>query len=360
MNIPKIVLSGGPCAGKTSALARIAQFCQQNGYFPVILPEAATALISSGLNPSRPSFQTFVTKQILQAEEIRLAAAEDGHFGTKPVFIYDRGICDARAYVEEDVFQEALANCGITTVRARDTYDGVIFLDSTAVGAEAFYTHSNNEARGEDLEMARAINARTINAWMGTPHFFHVQNRPGHDFNHKLTECLQALARILGIPEPVENERKFLLTGFQEKDLPEISVPIQITQTYLVSDSNTVERVRTRGQDNHHLYFHTIKRRHYGGGSVEIDRLIDQDEYNRLLRRTDHTRRTIEKTRHCFLAHGHYCEVDVFEQNHQGLILLEIEVHDFTDPVTVPEFLGPYKEVTQDLGYSNHHLARLT
>jgi hypothetical protein len=41
-------------------------------------------------------------------------------------------------------------------------YDSVIFLDSAAEGAEEFYTRSNNAARSEGLEAAKALNKKTL------------------------------------------------------------------------------------------------------------------------------------------------------------------------------------------------------
>ena len=49
--ITRIVLTGGPCAGKTSALARIQNEFSKLGYFVIFVPEAATEAILSGASP---------------------------------------------------------------------------------------------------------------------------------------------------------------------------------------------------------------------------------------------------------------------------------------------------------------------
>lgn len=38
----KIVLTGGPCAGKTTALSKLEQHLLELGYFVFIVPETAT------------------------------------------------------------------------------------------------------------------------------------------------------------------------------------------------------------------------------------------------------------------------------------------------------------------------------
>ena len=358
LNIPKIVITGGPCSGKTTALAAIVQFCQDHGFYPVVIPEAATDLINSGFDRTKPEFQEYVLLKILAEDKLRETAAAIGHFPDNPAFIFDRGLCDGRAYASEEVFDAYLQKVGLSLVDARDRYAGVLFLDSAAVGAEEFYTLANNTARNESIEEARVLNARTFDAWMGTPHFRQIRNKPGQGFHEKITECLQHLARILGVPIPLENERKFVIEHLDANLLPSHTAPIDIVQTYLVSKPGQVERVRARGQHNRHLFFHTIKIGLPRGGSHELERMIDKDEYNDFLIRRDSSLLTIYKTRHCFLYQGHYCELDVFGGHRTGLVMLEIEVHEMTDWVEVPVFLGRYTEETGNKQYSNSYLAQ--
>lgn len=358
MEIKRIVITGGPCSGKTTALAAIAARCQELGYIPIILPEAATQLILSGLDPTRPEFQEYILRDIMHNERIRLDAVRAAGF-TKVVFIYDRGKKDGEAYVGKEIFAAALAKVDLDVVTARDTYDGVIFLDTAALGAIEHYTLENNSARRETPEEAIAINQRTHDAWVGTPHLTVVPNRPGETFEMKIHECLKALARILGVPEPLEKERKFLLHEFDLSKLPDHATPIDIVQTYLVaSDENTVERVRARGQDNRYLYFHTRKIFFAPGEANEDDKLVRQRVYNDLLVRRDHSLLPIHKTRHCFVEDARYFELDVFKAHRDGLVLLEAEVDDMSDEVIVPNYVGAYTEVTEDPTYGNKALAQ--
>lgn len=356
MDIPKIVITGGPCAGKTTALAAICEWCQEQGFSPIIIPEAATNLIGSGLDPTRPEFQEYVIREILHAERIRTDAMAAATV-SKPVFIYDRGLADGAAYVAPETFSHVLERTGLNIVTARDSYDGVIFLDSAAVGAERFYTTDNNDARRETIEEARAINQRTQEAWMGTPHLIPIRNLPGQNFEQKILECLKALARILGVPEPLERERKFLLHAFDRSQLPAHTVSVDIVQQYLVSTTGEAERVRARGQNNHWFYFHTLKRMIAPGEAAETDRMIGHGLYENLLVRRDARKLPIVKTRSCFLHDGRYFEQDTFHAHREGTDLFEVEVHDLSEEIVVPDFLGPYTEVTDDPAYSNYALA---
>ena len=48
VNITRILLTGGPCAGKTTALAAISQDLTQLGYKVLTVPEAATLIMKGG------------------------------------------------------------------------------------------------------------------------------------------------------------------------------------------------------------------------------------------------------------------------------------------------------------------------
>ena len=57
MNLPskkqitKIVITGGPCAGKTTGMSHIQKAFSQMGYAVIFVPETATELITGGVSP---------------------------------------------------------------------------------------------------------------------------------------------------------------------------------------------------------------------------------------------------------------------------------------------------------------------
>jgi len=48
ISITRILLTGGPCAGKTTAMAAISQDLTQLGYKVLVVPEAATLIMKGG------------------------------------------------------------------------------------------------------------------------------------------------------------------------------------------------------------------------------------------------------------------------------------------------------------------------
>ena len=51
MTISKIVITGGPCAGKTTAMSWVQNAFTQMGYRVLFVPETATELITGGVAP---------------------------------------------------------------------------------------------------------------------------------------------------------------------------------------------------------------------------------------------------------------------------------------------------------------------
>lgn len=359
--IPSIVLTGGPCAGKTSALATLAEWLPQVGFKPILVPEAATQFFSSGFPPGslrggNQETQDFILRLARHNEDLYREAAHRLDTSLQPVLICDRGICDAWAYLEEGQFAALLAPHKLSLVAVRDArYTGIIHLRTTALGAESFYTTSNNTVRREGIEDARAIDHRTLEAWIGHPHVAVIENEPGKDFAHKLHQVKQAIARILGIPEPLEIERKYLVAPqFLLKDIPAPSVAIDIEQAYLPNK----ERIRRQGQHGEWVYFHTIKHTLRPGVRSEVERIITRSEYDSLFAGRDRLLHVIRKTRVCFVHARHYCELDIFLDHNDGLVMLEIETHDEHESVSVPPYVPISKDVTHDPSYTNVALAR--
>ena len=61
----------------------------------------------------------------------------------------------------------------------------------------------------------------------------------------------------------------------------------------------------------------------------------------------------------CFLWEQQYFELDLFRDPAEGLVLLEIELDDIDQPVSLPPFLEIDREVTDDPAFLNSELARM-
>ena len=364
--LPIIVITGGPCGGKTTALAKAHQYLQNRGLYPVVIPEMATELISSGLSLSMGTgsglpvadFQEQILKATIE-HTVRFHEAANKLVNVpRVVLLSDRGCMDSVAYMGKEAFVNMVKKLGYEpSDMSERMYAGVIHLQSVAVDKPDVYTLANNAARKESVEEAARLDALTIAAWTGHPHLRVIGNAT--DLEGKIGKMVHEITRILGIPDPLEIEKKFVVGHYDQTKLPEGSVTVDISQTYLqTTPGGDPERVRARTYLGSTTYYHATKRTISPGVRSEIERIISVDEYVRLLGRADTSRRAIRKSRTCFVYNGRYYEVDVFADS-KGLILMEVELNDLSEKVEIPPCVSDAREVTADPAYENASLAKL-
>jgi len=357
-----IVLTGGPCSGKTTAQPYLMQKLADRGIVSVCVQEVATDFIQAGFFPgpmmSNLDFQFHLMSHMVEREERWHKAAHSMNVSQVVLFL-DRGLMDARPYCTEAEFEEISRRLGLFIPDMRDArYDAVFHLRSAALGAREFYTCENNPARREGSpDEAAELDEKTLQAWVGAPHLRVIDNSTG--FDDKLKRLFAGVCQVLGIPEPLEIERKLLIEGVP--DLASLALPqqtVDIEQHYLISDDTTTRRIRMRGQDGYFAYFYTEKEEVSLGVRIERERLISEKEYMRLRQMRDPKREPIHKRRTCFVWHERYFELDVFSGHQEGLVLLEVELGSMDEDVDWPPFLNIKRDVTGEPGFSNQELAR--
>lgn len=179
MELTKIVITGGPCAGKSTALSRIQEEFTELGYTVLFVPETATELINGGVAPwtckTSDDFQKFLMK--LQIEKEKIFELSAGSMSTEKVLIVcDRGMLDNKAYMSQSSFFKTLSDLNLNEVEIRDNYDAVFHLVTAADGAVEFYTTTNNTARTETPEQAIELDRKLLSAWTGHPHLRVIDN----------------------------------------------------------------------------------------------------------------------------------------------------------------------------------------
>lgn len=356
----RIVLTGGPCGGKTSALAHLTEELEKHDARVFRVPEAATLLFTGGISLEDVGadvigFQNTLMRLQMQLEDSYISQAEQ--CGEKSVVLIDRGVLDARGFIDHDTWEALLDLNGWNEVCLRDKrYDAVIHLITAAEGAEEFYSLENNPARSETLEASREVDRKIREAWLGHPHFRVIDNST--DFKEKIQRVTQTVCQVVGVPTPTEIERKFLVSVIPPDS--EWIVPYrdsEIEQTYLLSSNpEQTIRVRKRGSNGSYTYTQTIKYPPKDGQRIEIEKNIRGRDYLNLLLEKDPTRQSIKKTRRTFLWKNHYFELDLFRQP-SDLILLEVELLHIDEEVELPPFLEIVREVTEEKEYQNSHLA---
>ena len=137
--ITKIVLTGGPCAGKTTTNERIEEFFTKVGYAVFTLPEAPTLFIKAGadfLTQDRNLYfeiHKSMMRFLLQMEDSFYEIAEAT--GKPALIVNDRGAMDISAYMDPDDWKRLLRETGHTEDELMNRYKAVFHLCTSAKGA---------------------------------------------------------------------------------------------------------------------------------------------------------------------------------------------------------------------------------
>lgn len=368
----EIVLTGGPCGGKTRGLNYLHKRLTGLGIRVFTVPEFATQLIRYGISDMEKIEKEDIKKYIEIERQILARQIEDRWrynciaklFGDeKCVILYDRGPMDIDCYVPCGEFEKLIKTWGYSVSNLCDSYNAVIHMVTAANGAEEHYTKANNSARRETPEQARAVDQRTLEAWIGHPHLRIIDNSTG--FDAKLGRLYKAVCREIGVPVPVEIERKFLVRPVKniEKILPPSTRKIYIEQAYLLSPKYNHMRIRKRTHRESSTYYKTRKRTISGafsGKREEVEEKIDEQTYLNMMYYKNPKTSVVKKTRYCFIHKHQYFELDAFLEptDAKGLLILEIELMEENEPVLLPDFLKIEKEVTGVKKYTNYEISK--
>ncbi|MBE5808354.1 MAG: hypothetical protein E7317_08440 [Clostridiales bacterium] len=360
--ITRIVLTGGPAAGKTTFVSRILhEFKQEDGWRVINIPETATELISGfGIRPfgncmTMLQFQDFVVADQLHKEKLALDAAqivsEDNI-----LILYDRALLDDKAYITDEEFAQVLARFGLSESEVLAGYDAVIHLVTCAKGAEFAY-NLGNEARTESLESAREMDDRTLRAWSGHSNLKIIDN--AIDFEEKMNRALREVYRILGEPEPQISKRKYLIEMPDLKALVEKykAMPLDMMQTYLTQVNPSIDRrIRQQRNGQNYLYFYNEKHFMDDGTKWDTEKPISEKEYIRYLMQGDSHLHPVYKTKYRMIYRDCRVEIDVYPFSEDRAILFQYTADGKTP---LPPEIRVIKEVTGDPNYKNKQLARV-
>ena len=185
MKPSRIVLTGGPCAGKTT----IAQVLEKAFADRVtVLPESASLLFSGGF----PRWPEVKSLEALQRAIYRVQVELETCYGTRfpqRILVMDRGTVDGAGYWPkgpEDFYRSM--NTAVATELGR--YDLAIYLESA--GREAYdLNRQRNPDRNESWEEAAALDLVTRHQWEVHPRFLVIKNNTS--FSSKIAAVLTAV-----------------------------------------------------------------------------------------------------------------------------------------------------------------------
>lgn len=169
IRLPRIVLTGGPCSGKSTVMEALKK---RFGDRLHCVPEVATIVIGQvGVKPWTGGARNLLSAQrLIYRAQRAFEDASDSQARTdgKTAMLLDRGVGDIRAYLPAGLSLEQLAHTTVEHEFAR--YDLVIVLDSPS--RDVYEAHKgDNAARTETYEAAAELGRRIRDAWEGHPNF---------------------------------------------------------------------------------------------------------------------------------------------------------------------------------------------
>ncbi len=155
-----VLLTGGPGAGKTTALKYILDRREdfaRNNINLIPISETATRLIEfhgCRMN-SLKEFQTAVLTQQMNLEKIIKSACNNPNNKMDTLILCDRGTLDGFCFCPTDMFLSILSTAGISDRELLNGYDYIFHLISPARECPEFYTLSTNKSRIETVDEAK-------------------------------------------------------------------------------------------------------------------------------------------------------------------------------------------------------------
>lgn len=190
---PRIVLTGGPGGGKTTAADL---FRREIGDLVVSVPEAATMLFTGGFpRPDAPLAIVAAQRAIYHVQR-NLEDLQAARFPGR-ILLCDRGTVDGAAYWpdnngdgESDEFFEEM---GTTLEAELARYDAVIFFQTAAAGGDSI--EGNNPVRIEGAKEAIALDRELYKLWSRHPRFVMVPHN--RSFFKKITFGLASIESMV-------------------------------------------------------------------------------------------------------------------------------------------------------------------
>jgi predicted ATPase len=205
----RVVLTGGPGAGKTAVLELIRLFFCEH---VKTLPEAAGIVFGGGFPRNHREAVLQAAQRAIFHVERELESTADSD--NAAVVLCDRGTIDCSAYWigAGDLF----SSVGTTRERELERYDTVIHL-RTPTSPRAY--NQDNPLRIESLAEAAVVDARILQQWSGHPHRFIVDAT--EDFLSKASHVLGLLRNE--VPECCRHHvRTFMWDNETSSDTPEM------------------------------------------------------------------------------------------------------------------------------------------
>lgn len=360
----KIVVTGGPCAGKTTLIAKLKYDLELHDYKVILVPNAQDTLTSMGITDDYTRYyRKLLLKTQLNNEKI---AEKAGSQYNNAVAILDGGIPDQMD--GKDEFKNLLKKHGMSITDAHLRYSVILHMITAAVNALDFYQwkeatekHQMNPLNPHTPENAIYLDNLTYHKWQNSPQFKSIDNST--DFPLKLERAMEHVFHILDEPIPLYEKQKYLIkrpiTDAVTKTIADKIGYVsrrQIIDTWLKNKDKQIRyRLEAHVSDTNETTYYKIK----NINGIEYPEIISEQRY--VQERKDG--KAADPSIHEIKRVQFY-----FKHNDQGFILT---VYPFTNTYAIleadvelsydaymPDEIKTVKSITDDKNYENYEIAK--
>eukprot|EP01060_Flectonema_neradi_P003303 TRINITY_DN1211_c3_g1_i2.p1 TRINITY_DN1211_c3_g1~~TRINITY_DN1211_c3_g1_i2.p1 ORF type:complete len:449 (+),score=70.87 TRINITY_DN1211_c3_g1_i2:49-1395(+) len=262
--VRRIALTGGPCGGKTTTMAKLEERLRNLGMQVFVVPEAASLITNAGAGlkstcgGSAEAIKSWVINKLKMQQTIedslfRIAVASE----KASVVICDTGLLDSVIHLpDRETWLEVLSKLDLTEQAIFSRYDFVLHLSTAAKGAEMFY-YATHEAGCYTKMQAIEIDHTLRDAWGNHARFSSVENPQveGSGIEEKTKHAVANVCRFLGVQSPTTYRQQYTvsLDLLGSDSIPDIDA-FQIEITFL-EGSTSLENTYLRRR---------ISRKHVG------------------------------------------------------------------------------------------------
>lgn len=335
----KIVLTGGPCSGKTTSIQRIASEFREKGYNVIIVPDSASLLINSGVKNfgvdgiNLYDFQKCIIDMQMNLERIIIDSLDTD---LETIALCDGGIIDGKAFMDDEDFTSLLKDFHLNELDISVSYDMVIHLRSFALGKEQFYTFNT----GEEIEEAKKLDQKILESWAGHSKLRVVTN--DGSFEEKMNRVCDNIYDLLKIPRPIHIQKKFLVDYIDLEKISGLDFNIFDIEKYVISEGGN-EKCYKKTTSFDDVNYSLINKTNINGEKIVTEKRINESDYYDNI-----PNYIIKNKRYTFEYNNQYFKLDIFDDK----CILEVDLTDKSNDFDIPPFVSVREDITDDLDYN--------
>ena len=192
-NVKRVVITGGPCAGKTTAIENIRTYFEEKKSRVIFVNEVPTEIMKMGITLAKYGklpFQKAIIDLQRKKEQVIMDAACSVEGEQEVLIIYDRGILDHFIYLNDKEQKLIEEEMGIDRQQLYGNYDLIIHMLSVASKMPELY--ENSEFRLEAVPEAKEIDNKIVNIWK--QHSNYIQIDCERNFEDKIQKLINIIS----------------------------------------------------------------------------------------------------------------------------------------------------------------------